>query len=310
MRATLAVVLATLLVACASDDGSDATSTDPTTTVAAVLTDVQAVVDVGGGQVLGLAVDESSVWAVSFDTSTVAKIDPTTHQVSATVDIEGTAASVLVVGGDVWVVGYGSPGATNLYRIDAASAVLTSRFGVGELCCDLTYDGAFLWAVDPAGGLLQIDAATGDVVRRTQVDIDRNAHTNVVYAEGFVWVASDTTQLSFDVGGGVPFVARDGLLWGASPNSVWAVDAAGTVVERIAIPDSIEVLSLEVVGPSLWVGIRHPGFIGAVLHIQRSSGAVLQEFTIDIPARMAVGFDSLWITDSGSSGVYRIGPVG
>ena len=48
--------------------------------------------------------------------------------------------------------------------------------------------------------------------------------------------------VDLDVGGGVPFVAKDGLVWGASPTEVWAVDSA-------------------------------------------------------------------WITDSGSSNVYRIGPV-
>ncbi len=69
-------------------------------------------------------------------------------------------------------------------------------------------------------------------------------------------------------------------------------------------------LSLEVAGDAVWVGIRHPGHIGAVLQIDRSTGAVVATFDdVDIPARMAIGFGVLWITDSGSNLVYRIGPV-
>ena len=74
--------------------------------------------------------------------------------------------------------------------------------------------------------------------------------------------------------------------------------------------NSIEVLSLEVDGEQLWVGIRHPGHIGAVVQIDRPTGTVIAEFDdIDIPARMAIGFGALWITDSGSDLVYRIGPI-
>jgi streptogramin lyase len=282
---------------------------------------VEAVIDIGGGEALGLAIDATSVWAVSYENSTLAKVDPATNAVSATVDIEGNAATVLAMETDVWVAGYGSADNTNLYRVNAATATLTARYGVGELCCDLSFGGDSLWAVDPSGSLLEIDPTTGDLLRVLPITVDRNAHTNVVYSEGYVWFASDTTDLSrldpasdaivsFDVGGGVPFFARDGLLWGASPTEVWAVDATGAVVERIALTDSIEVLSLEINGSDLWVGIRHSGYVGAVLRIERSTANVVQEFDdVDIPARMAIGFGSLWITDSGGSELYRLGPI-
>lgn len=322
MRALVGIAVAVLLTGCANDsDGAASTSAPTTTQPAAVEVDVQAVIEIGGGEALGLTINDTSVWAVSFETSTIAKVDPTTNAVIDVVDIEGNAATALAIGADVWVAGYGSAAATNLYRIDAESATLISRFGMGELCCDLSFGGESLWAVDPSGRLLLIDPLTGDLLNEFPITIDRNAHTNAVYSEGHVWVASDTTGLSrvdpssgaietFDVGGGVPFIVRDGLLWGASANELWAVDADGVVVERIALVDSIEVLSLEVNGSDVWVGIRHPGYVGAVLRIERATGVVLQEFDeIDIPARMVIGFGSLWVTESGGSELYRLGPI-
>jgi hypothetical protein len=91
---------------------------------------------------------------------------------------------------------------------------------------------------------------------------------------------------------------------------VWAVDdATGAVVETIAVPDSMEVMSLEVTADDVFVGMRHPGRRGAVLQLDRATGAELAEIDVDIPARMVLGFGSLWVTDSGGSLVHRIGPV-
>ena len=73
-----------LLVGCASDDAqTPATSTPataapttsaappPTTTTAEGDGAVQAVIEIDGGQLLGLAVDETAVWPVSFDAGTI-----------------------------------------------------------------------------------------------------------------------------------------------------------------------------------------------------------------------------------------------
>ena len=190
----------------------------------------------------------------------------------------------------------------------------------GEVCCDLTSDDeGDVWAIDPGGRLIEI--SDGGVSRGLPVDIDaRNAHTNVVYAGGSLWVSSDTTPLhrvdpatgattDIDVGGGVPFLEHHGRVWGASSTEIWAVDpATGQVAERIALEGSTEVLSLEFDSDDdLWVGIRRAGRAGRVLQLDRSTGAVKTELRdVDIPARIEFGFDSIWITDSGSSSLYRV----
>jgi streptogramin lyase len=232
------------------------------------------------------------------------------------------AASVLATRDAIWVAGYGGgPTDSAVYRVDPASGRLVATVEVGEVCCDLSADDGGVWVVDPSGGVLRVAAATNTVVRRFAVALDRNAHTNAVYAAGSVWVSSDTTALtridvrsgtrtSIDVGGGVPFLARDGLIWGAAPNRLWAVQAGtGAVVRRIDLVDSIEVISLELGFNSIWVGIRRPGRIGAVLTLDAETGRVRNELRdISIPARMAVGFGSVWVTDSGSGLLYRLAP--
>ena len=58
-------------------------------------------------------------------------------------------------------------------------------------------------------------------------------------------------------------------------SEVWAIDTAtGEVAERLPVPESIEVISLEVSGNDVFVGMRHPGHVGAVLHLDRTTGEV------------------------------------
>ncbi|HEY4609147.1 MAG TPA: hypothetical protein VIH06_08080 [Ilumatobacteraceae bacterium] len=282
---------------------------------------VQEVIDVGGGQVLGIAASADSVWAISFDAGKLVRIDPSTNQVTKSVPIP-RAASVLSNDGDLWVARYGS-GSTGggVDRLDATSAAQLASITGGDVCCDLTFGDNLLWLLDVGGTVRSVDPSTNTIGPEFPVSVDPNAHSNVVYGGGYLWASSDTTALhridrqtgetvDFDVGGGVPFVERDGLVWGASPTGVWAVDAAtGAVEHRIDLLRSIEVISLEVGTSTIWVGVRRPGFAGEVRHVDISTGEVLDKFVdVDIPARIVLAFDSVWVTDSSSSNVFRIGP--
>lgn len=178
------------LAACSSGgDASPTTTAAPPATGTSATTAaaggagpaVQQVIDIGGGQAYGLSGDRDNVWAVSFDTGTVARIDPASDSVTATVDLGSGAASAMSTEDDLWIAGYG---------------------------------GAPLFRIDPA-----------------------------------------------------------------APSTIW-------------------------------VGLRRGGRVGSVREIDRATGEVLTELDdVDIPARIVLAFDSAWITDSGSSNVYRIGPV-
>ncbi len=314
---TAATTTTTATSTAAASTTRAATTTIGTTTTTIAEPEVQSVIDVGGTQLLGLAVTADAVWPVSFDASTVNRVDPTTNTVTASYEISG-AASAFALGDVVWVASYG--GSPSLVALDAETGAMRTSAQAGEVCCDLTSDDeGDVWAVDPGGRVVEI--SDGGVSRGLPVDIDaRNAHTNVVYAGGSLWVSSDTTPLhridpatgattDLDVGGGVPFLQHDGLVWGASPTEIWAVDpATGQVAERIELEGSTEVLSLNFdADGDVWVGIRRAGRAGRVLQLDRSTGAVKTELRdVDIPAHIEFGFDSIWVTDSGSSSLYRI----
>ena len=312
---------AALLAACSDDEPTDSataapptpsssgptTSTDPETGVTYI--------DTGGTQVLGLALAHGSLWAVSYDTSTITRIDPDTNTVLATVDVPG-GASVAALQFGLWVAAYGNPG--SLYRIGTVSETVEDTVPVGDLCCDLTDGAGLIWSLDRSGLVVGVDPATGEVADAFPVSLDLDAHNNVVFAGGYLWVSSDTTALfridphsgesvAYDVGGGVPFLGVGGLLWGASPTELWAVDVVtGEVTRRVPVPDSEEVMALAIDQRTAWVGMRHPGGVGAVVELDLSSGEVLREVPVDIPARIELAYGSVWVSDSGSSLVLRI----
>jgi outer membrane protein assembly factor BamB len=314
VRVSLVLVLLVVIGGCSG--GGAATSPTsaprPASTAPSSQLQVMDVIDIGGPEAYGLAVNAEAVYAISYQAGSMARIDPTTGSVQ-TIPLGPGAATLLNDGGST---------GSKLYRVNAATGQVVATIDAGELCCDLTVGGGAIWAVDPRGSVMRVDRASNRIVRRLDVPIDRTVHTNAVYGGDSLWVSSDSTMLfrvnlasgaieRIDVGGGVPFVAHDGLIWGAAPARLWAVDQdTGEVVRRIELQNSIEVISLGLGFDAIWVGIRRPDRIGTVLRLDQQTGAVVAETTeVDIPARIEFGFEAVWITDSGGSSVYRISPV-
>lgn len=307
-RTRLVLALPLVLVAACSSPAPPPASPTPSGTR------VVATVEVGQ-EAYGLAVTDDAVWATSFQGGTLTRVDPATNKPGAPLRLGAGAATLMAEGGSLWVGGYGD--AATVWRIDPASGQVVDTVSPGELCCDFAWDGRAVWAVDPRGSVFRVDGSR--VGSRWPILMDRNAHTNVVYAGGLLWASSDTTVLTatdpatgearqrIEVGGGVPFLVHDGLLWGAAPARLWAIDpATGQIAREVPLTDSTEVLSLGLSGDDIWVGIRRPGRVGAVLRLS-ATGAVLDELReVDIPARIAFGFGSVWVTDSGSGSLFRI----
>ena len=214
------------------------------------------------------------------------------------------------------------PAGSKLTRIDPASGDVLAEVTTRGLCCDLAVGAGRIWAIDPRGELMSIDPTRARIADRFPVPFDPDVHTNVVFGGGSVWIGSDGAALAqvdprtgniermVETHGGPPFLAKDGLVWGAAPDLIWGVEAStGEVVRSIPLEDSMEVISMGIGLGSIWVGIRHPGYVGALLQIDPSNGRVTADLpNIDIPARIAIGFDSVRVTDSGSSNVFRVAP--
>ena len=64
---------------------------------------------------------DDAVWAVSYDTSTLSKIDPATNTVVASVEAPGGASAASLPSG-LWVAAYGNAG--HLYKIDPETATI------------------------------------------------------------------------------------------------------------------------------------------------------------------------------------------
>jgi streptogramin lyase len=247
----------------------------------------------------------------------MSRVDPEANREIASIEGGPGAATLLAVADDVWLGRYGGDPDLTVYR----NGIADGAVDIGELCCDLAFLGGAVWGLDPAGSLIGVDTSTLQVVGQFPVTVHQEVHTNVVAGGGSLWVSSDDTPLlridtssgrvldRVATGGGVPFLEHDGLVWGATTDELWAVNAkTAKVVRRIPLDDSEEVLSLAVDDRSIWVGLRHLGRVGAVVRLDPKSGDVLANIPVDIPARIVLAFHSVWVTDSGSGLLYRVDP--
>src|SRR5256885_9309247 len=77
---------------------------------------------------------------------------------------------------------------------------------------------------------------------------------------------------TIDVGGGIPFVVRDGLVWGARPDAIWALDPkTNRLVPTIPLDDGREILALDIPGTEAWIGAPRAR-TGYVLRLYLSDG--------------------------------------
>jgi outer membrane protein assembly factor BamB len=165
-----------------------------------------------------------------------------------------------------------------------------------------------VWALEKANRLVAIDAAEGNVVDTTAVEVGQNVHVEVRWAGGAAWVGSDGLPLvrvdgrdlaehrTIEVDEGIPFLFEAGLVWGAGPSQLWALDpATGEIARRIGLENLIEILALDIDGDEAWIAARHPGHVGTVLRLDLATEAVLDEVPIDLPAAVAIASERVWV---------------
>ena len=70
----------------------------------------QTVIPLSGTEAYGLTATSDSVWAILYLDEVLSRVDPETNREVDAIDAGAGAATLLTVGGDVWLARYGGPG--------------------------------------------------------------------------------------------------------------------------------------------------------------------------------------------------------
>jgi serine/threonine-protein kinase len=245
------------------------------------------------------------VWITDFFDSMLAKVNPSTGTVVATIPVR-LPTTVLVHRKDVWVAS-GSPGCQDFCRLIRIDATTNEQVGSTnlELCCGgMAIDGGSLWVLG-VQHLYQVSLSTGKLDRHFDVGGDA-----VTAGEGRVFVLSrglatltTVNERTGAVGDPIPLTSTEPTFVAYGFGAVWVTDRSSDVVTRLPVDgrgggDNVKVGSEPVgVAPgadAMWVANASDGTVSKV----DPSGSV--EATRKIggrPTRLTVAFGSVWVTD-------------
>jgi YVTN family beta-propeller protein len=128
----------------------------------------------------------SSVWATSYFSDTLTRIDPVTGSVTNNVAAPKGPGGVAEAFGSVWVAGYENG---EVWRYDPATLAVTAKItGVGPGIEDLKASADAIWTANSAGASVsRIDPATGKVTHRVNVGAGPR---QIAPGDGFLWVSN------------------------------------------------------------------------------------------------------------------------
>jgi hypothetical protein len=256
-----------------------------------------------------IAIDGATAWVLTGEGGTLIEVDLARQVEVRSIAVGFGATHVVLPDQGSAAVGRFDDSGTGAFLpiVDLASGELASvtTRALGGLARG---DDGIVWALEKADRLLKVDARTHRVVDDLAVEIGDNVHTEVQWGHGSAWVGSDGTpvvrvsgadlsiEATVEVTSGLPFLVEGGLVWGAGPKELWAIDpATNAVARRVPLDDLIEILALDVDGDDAWLGVRHPGYVGAVLRLDLRTGRVVAEHAVSLPAAVRLTADRAWV---------------
>jgi outer membrane protein assembly factor BamB len=261
------------------------------------------------GGPLGLDIADGTAWVVATDGGQLFEVDLATGTTTPSeVGPAGNWVKVLDEG-RVVLSRYGpAPGRGTLEIISTEDGRATPIHQDPIDALDVDDHG--IWAFVKGGTVLSVDL-DGRVIGQTPVEITQNEHIDLVgTGDGTVVASSDSTPVrrvrgdppavdaTIETGGGVPFTLDGGLVWGARPDELWAIDpASGAVTKRYPLTDVIEVLDLDVDRDDAWIAVRHPGRVGAIIRLDLATGTEIADIPAGLPAAVVIDGDRTWVTD-------------
>jgi YVTN family beta-propeller protein len=233
-----------------------------------------------GSSPTGVAAGERWVWAANFDDETVSQIDSETNSVARTIVVDGSPLAVAVGEGAVWVTST-REGDTVLTKIDPVSGAVRRERELGT--------GLALVGVGEGSVWLAVGDLAEDTVLRLSPDTGAVEETiplpnragAVVFGEAALWVA----------GAGL-----DGLVWRIDP----------TTNELTAIPLDFRAEDIAAGEGAVWVTNRGAG---SVSRIDPATNTVVETVAAGRGAvGIAVGEGAVWVANSADRTVSRIDP--
>lgn len=310
---TVTTVFALLATACrgpATTDGpSLGASVGPQAPTTASPSDDVIRIPLSGAAPDAIVLEGDRAWVLAGEGGTLMEVDLVEGRELRSIEVGFGATHLALLDAGAAAVGRFDDSGNGAYLVlvdlgtEAVRGVPTGALGglaLGE-------DG-IVWALEQADRLLKVDAGSGEVVAEVSVSIGANVHTEVQWGAGSAWVGSDGTpvlrvsgrdvrvEATIDVPSGLPFLFAEGLVWGAGPTTLWAIDPATNEVARnVALVDVIEVLGVAVHGNEAWLAVRRPGSVGRVVRLDLPAGEVVDELVVDLPAAVKLGAERAWV---------------
>jgi hypothetical protein len=185
------------------------------------------------GAATPIAVGAGALWARSHDhANTILRIDPTTNQVVAAIDLGVEPGAIAIDGPDVWVA---NPAGT-VVRIDAKTNTVRTEIWIGSLTFGIAAGPDAVWVSgrtfdDRQAVLWRIDPTTDTVVATIPTPVNCDA---LAGESGVIWVECITAR-RIDASRNALVSTRAAALWGlaVADGAAWAL-GQGRTVARIS----------------------------------------------------------------------------
>jgi DNA-binding SARP family transcriptional activator len=271
-----------------------------------------------------VAVDGTSVWAVNAGDATITYFDARHPSETATFGAGSDPADLAATSGALWVGGGGRVTSFDPARHTPLQTAALPGSPAGPPQARppeerrLVAGGGSVWAIGPDQAVVQLDARTGRVVRKTDVYA-----TALAFGDGQLWaidagapavdridpttgaLARQVKIASLLTLGGL--AVADGSVWVTSPfqSVVWRI-LLGPPVSLQTVPVAFGVGTIAAAHGSVWVG---DNFDDGVYRIDTRADPPLAKriATVPAPQDIAVTSDRVWVASGGSAA--RSGPV-
>jgi hypothetical protein len=256
-----------------------------------------------------VALDGDTAWVLSGEGGTLMEVDIVAGREVRAIDVGFGATHLALPIPGVAAVGRFDDSGTGSYLVfvDLATGRTTGA-ATNELGAMAGGETGMVWALEKDGRLVKVDAETRTVIDTAAIEVGQNVHVEVQWGAGSAWVGSDGLPVvriadddladreTIQVPTGIPFLFEHGLMWGAGPTELWAIDpATNGISKHVPLENLIEILALDIDGDDAWIAARRPGHVGTLLRLDLASGAVVDEFPVSLPSAVRIGPERVWV---------------